>query len=454
MTIKAGCALFLAASLLVLDGCGPDRVAGGSIETTNGIEARVVLPSGQPASSIKVYLLDEQNWLTKIQSGESLVLDSAETDSIGHFEFKKRMDTTHTASLYANVETYGCLIHNVSRHLVQADYKGKIGLTRKVSYEGLVGDKNFGAKRIYLSGSPFAADVDSNGHFTVEDAAQEQYAVVVSRKLPDQPEQFILVSQINLNEWTQSKPDTILPDTTKSFLLESFENKDGNQNLLTPALGGGSTTGLWEANDDQFLGGNSKLLQPANDGISNFGKAIKDGGGGTGLTDRSHSLQVLYTTGTHPAQDETIPWVRLANNIGGQSIHYNFSAMDSLTFFAKGSGKLIVELLQQNPPPNEVSLSLAATLTLDLGAAPDSNWHAYSINPDSMSVIAAWFPSDPKAYKAAFEDAHLPAYTEVPKTWKEMGGMITQIRFKGTGGTEFWLDEIRVHGMVAGDLAK
>jgi hypothetical protein len=35
-----------------------------------------------------------------------------------------------------------------------------------------------------------------------------------------------------------------------------------------------------------------------------------------------------------------------------------------------------------------------------------------------------------------------------------MGGKAQAIRFLGTGGTEFWLDHVRIHGVDLGDLVK
>jgi hypothetical protein len=438
-----GLALALTAGL---QGCGQDRMAGGTIETTNGISARITLPTGHPAAAIKVYLLDEQDWLSKIKSGESLVLDSAETDSAGRFRLGRKPDTARTAGLYADVEGYGVFIHDATQRRLDSEFKGEIGLTRKLDFMGVVEGTGFGARRIFLSGSPFAADVDASGNFRFQGVPAAAYSLVIRRQRPAQPEEYILIARVELDEKSRGSSVIIVPDTVPSLLLEDFEDKD-NQNLLAGTWG--LRGGLWEATDDGYLGGSTLLTQPVNDGNSNFGNAIQDGGLDT-AGDAGHSLEVRYAAGTRPGAGEAFSWASLAINIGQQSMHYNLSGMDSLSFWSRGDGKVVVELLQQNPYPHDVSLSVVASFPIEL----DSAWREYRIRPSDLRINVGWFPADPASYRDALEQARLPAYTGPPSTWTGMGGMVTQIRFKGTAGSVFWLDQIRLHGVNVGDLVK
>jgi hypothetical protein len=449
--MKARLALAALAALCISPfyGCGseqPMQVSdGGTVETTNGIMARVVLPTGRPAAAIKVFLLDEQDWLVKMQTGESLVLDSAETDSAGDFwldsagRYTDTIDAKRAMSLVADVEDYAVLIHDVSKRLVRNEYNSLIGLRKKVSYEGTVKESTTVAKQILLAGSPYTATVDSGtGKFVIKDVPQEQYTVVVKRQRRDSSIEYVVSDKVKLDEWTEGQPVTITPDTTKSFLLDDFEDSD-NRNLLV--LGGG----WWTALND-YPGGNSVLLQPANAAPENWKTAIRAGRGNA-----TRTLQVLYALGNRaPSLYDNEPHVLLENSIGGQNVHYNFSGMDSLTFWSGGTGRLQVDLVQENPIEGGVDLTVVATTTVELA----NTWERYAIKPSDLSVRVDVFPENPAAHKADFARARLPAYDEKPTTWKEMGGMITQIRFKGKGGNEFWLDDIRVHGITAGDLVK
>jgi hypothetical protein len=423
-----------------------DRVAdGGTIETTNGIAAQVRLPSGRPAANIKVFLLDEQDWLVKMQTGESLVLDSAETDSAGKFWLDKdgnytdTIDAKRAMSLVADVEDYAVLIHDVSKRRVRNEFNDIIGLRKKVSYEGTVKESTTVAQQILLAGSPYTANVDgATGKFIIKDVPQEQYTVVIKRQRRDQSVEYVVGDKVKLDEWTEGQPVTIAPDTSKSFLIDDFEDSD-NRNMLV--LGGG----WWTALND-YPGGNSVILQPANAAPENWKTAIRAGRGNA-----TRTLQVLYTLGDRaPSLFDNEPHVLLENSIGGQNVHYNFSGMDSITFWSGGTGRLQVELVQENPIESGVELTVVATTTFELTNA----WQPYTIKPSDLSVRVDVFPENPAARKAEFAKARLPEYTQKPATWKDMGGMITQLRFKGKGGNEFWLDDIRVHGITAGDLVK
>jgi hypothetical protein len=191
------------------------------------------------------------------------------------------------------------------------------------------------------------------------------------------------------------------------------------------------------------LNGNARLLQPANAAISNWKSAITDGG-----PDHSKSLQVLYKMGTKIGVGQTYSFVNIEMHLGSQAAHYNLSNMDSLSFYAGGSGKLIIELIQQNP--TGVALQVVASKTISL----DANWQPFSIKPSDLNISVGWFPVDISLYKTELKEARLPIYTKAPATWTEMGGMVTIVNFKGTGGTEFWLDQIRLHGVNLGDLVK
>src|SRR5688572_5486210 len=99
----------IAISALCLWSCifeGPTKVAdGGTIETTNGF---VFMPDGRPAARIKVFLLDENAWLSNTKDGKTVTYDSAETDTSGFFQIDR--DTISKVSLMANAEGHGILI--------------------------------------------------------------------------------------------------------------------------------------------------------------------------------------------------------------------------------------------------------------------------------------------------------------------------------------------------------
>lgn len=428
-------------SAVLLPGClfqSDDRVAGGTIETTNGISARVTLPNGSAASNVKVYLLDEQEWLTKVKAGASVYLDSAVTDGNGDFKIKK--DTSVHASLVANADDFGILIRHVTPEVIKDGYHGIIGLRRHKSYSGVVVDSNAVPDQVLLAGTPYSSAVDSDGTFSFPALPPESYPVVVRRKLPDDSTEYTVAGDVDLSKDSVAA-DTLVPDTSKILVLEDFDDGD-NRTKLGPILG----DGYWIAYSDSFLGGNSQLFQPVNAAPQNFEPAIHDGGG-------SHptALQILYKSGDTAGEDQPFSYVFLEANLGGSSYgaykHYNLSAMDTLSFFAKGNGKAVVELVQ-----NQIGIPLFVTASAEVNLT--EAWQEFKITPDQLKITVSQFPFNPADFKQALLDSHLPAYTAKPVSWGETGGMVRTIRFLGTGGSEFWLDLIRLHGTVLNDLVK
>jgi hypothetical protein len=418
-----------------------DRRAGGTIETTNGVvAARVVLPNGSAASNVKVYLLDEKEWLTKVKSGASIYLDSAETDGEGGFKIKK--DTAIHASLVANVQDYGILIRNVTPEMIKTDYAGIIGLRRHKAYRGVVVDSNAVPNQVLLAGTPYVSTVDSaTGEFSFQDLPPESYPVVVRRQLPDDSYEYAVAGDVDLSTNDSIPADTLVPDTSKILVLDDFDDSD-NRTKLGPILG----DGYWIAYDDSILGGNSRLYQPVNAAPQNFEAAVQDGGG-----THKTALQVLYKTGDTAGVEKPYSYVFVEVNLGGSSggllKHYNLGALDTLSFFAKGNGKVVMELVQNQ---YGIPLFVTASFTVNLTEA----WQEFKITPDQLVISVSNFPANPSDFSQALQDSHLPLYTSKPQTWAETGGMFRTIRFLGTGGSEFWLDLIRLHGITLGDLVK
>jgi hypothetical protein len=434
--------LTLAAFGAVLCGClfsaKEERCAGGTIETTNGckvavvITARVMLPNGTPASGLPVYLLDEKDWLAKIRDGASIALDSVRTDTAGKFKFVV-FDTTRSMGLLVNTETHGALIRSVRQVILDSLYGGDIGLQPLVTYEGVVETPPPGQLKVLLAGTPYSGDVDTAGIFRVPNVPPEKYSVIVSIAKPDLTVEVAVAKDVQIDATTP--PDTLFPDTSKVLMLEDFEDLD-NRSKVGPLFGGG----WWDMLSDEYLGGNSRLIQPVNPAPANFSAAIRDGGG-----ERTRSLQVRYQPGTRPGVGRTFSYVFAGLNIG--SSVYNLSQVQRLTFFARGSGDLVVEFVQQ-PPGTDVHVVASARMALD------SAWQEFTLAPADLGVEVFQFPENPASRHADFLAAKLPLYVQPPTTWQEMGGKAQAIRFLGTGGTEFWLDHVRIHGVDLGDLVK
>lgn len=436
----------LALAALAAGGClftdpqdNPGPIAGGTIETTNGL----VVIGGRPAARVKVFLLDEENWLANVKDGKGVALDSAETDSLGAFTVKR--DTGSKVSFMCNAEGHGVLLRHFTKDMFQKQYYGKVSLIKHVTYKGRVGVGSTGATEILLPGTPFSAPVNENGEFTISNVPPEKYPVVIKRKGPEQVEEFVIAGEVDLTKPQKPDsvpPDTLRPDTSKSVLLEDFKDGD-NRSLLGPLLG----DGYWDAYSDAHLGGNAVLTQPVNAAPQNFMTAIKDGG----EAGRENSLEVAYVAGDRGNDWKPYSFVHLDVNLGpgvdGVLPHYNLSKMDTLSFWAKGSGRLTVEFIQNQ-------LGIPLWVTAGGSVQLTDQWQLFKIAAADMEVSTLKFPANPAQYRTQLTQSGLPAYTQKPAGYAETGGKFRTVTFLGNGGSTFWIDDIRFQGLVLDDLLK
>lgn len=431
-------ALLAAGCVFTTDpGSGPTQVAGGTIETTNG----VIMSGTRPAARIKVFLVDERSWLSNVKDGKPVLVDSFETDDTGHVVIKR--DTAAKVSLMANAEGHGVLIRGYNATVMAKDYRGVITMKAHASYRGQVGAGETGARRIYLAGTPFSAPIDDKGAFEIPGVPPERYQVVIKRVGPSLEEEFVPAGEVDLTkpDTGGAKPDTLKPDTSKSVLFEDFE--DGDSETKLGQLEG---TSYWDVNSDAHLDGNARLLTPPTATPTHIMDAIQD----AGAAGRGQAIEVVYQMGSKPNYWKPFSMVHLFASIGPngkQYGHYNLSKMDTLSFWAKGDGRLVVGFIQGIIG---VHLEVLADATVTL----TDQWQHFKIASKDLQITTVKFPATPAQSAAELEAAGLPAYTKKPETFAETGGKFRGVEIMGTGGTTFWIDDIRFQGMALDDLVK
>lgn len=439
-TLRQAVPASLALAALLALGCvftdpDPGPIAGTTIETTNGI---VSMADGRPAARVKVFLIDEKSWLSNVKEEKPVALDSFETDDKGVFEVKR--DTSDQVSFLCNAEGDGILIRSFTKESFEKTYRGKVRMQKHAAYRGRVEDGQPQVRRIYLVGTPYSAPIDPSGEFNLANVPREVYPVVIKRVSPELVEEFVSAGSVDLTKPDSVPQDTLKPDTSKSVLLDDFEDSD-NKSLLGKLL----TGGFWDAYSDEHLGGNAVLVSPANTAPGNYVNAIKNGG----APGRERAMEIVYRAGDRGNDWKTYSFVHLDVNIGasgnGTIAHYNLAKMDTLMFWAKGSGTLAVDLIQ-----NQIGIPLwvtaGGTVTLT------DQWQHFKIAAADMTVEARIFPATPSQFRAQLIESGLPPYAQKPATYAETGGKFRNIAFMGTGGTTFWLDDIRFHGPALDDL--
>jgi hypothetical protein len=69
-------------------------------------------------------------------------------------------------------------------------------------------------------------------------------------------------------------------------------------------------------------------------------------------------------------------------------------------------------------------------------------------------VITDWFPSLASGLQDTLAHLGLPRYTAPPTQWSQMCVAINAIHFVCSGGTDCWLDDVRIHGIRLNDLVR
>jgi hypothetical protein len=393
-------------------------MAGGTIETTNGLTATAYLPDGSGAAGARIYRVESETWLAKVRDGESVIVDSATADADGSFEFRP---WPARSGLWIRSGSQAAFFPELNQAKVDSEFQRRLELGPETEYRGRI-EMPGGARRILLASTPFAGDVDAAGNFVLQSVPASKYFALVELDSGGVL-RYAGAGNVSVHP-SQPAADTLILEPPSRLLLEDFEDLD-NRGRLGPVLGGG----WWEAYDDRFTGGNSLLLSPVDAGPAAFGGAILDGG-----TGHARALRMRFLLGGS-GSERGYPFAYAALHLGSK--HYDLRTLDSLVFWARGNGRLRVELVQEIP-----GLHLVAFWSVDL----DTLGGNVALGAADLTVEVLRFPANPGDLQSAFLAAGLPAYTQAPATFAEMGFRMRAVRFLAVGGDEFWIDDIHLLG--------
>lgn len=154
---------------------------GGATETTNGI---IYTANGVPAPGAIIRIIDNKNWIEKKENGQSVVLDSFTTDSVGHFSvtidksisynlqvdlFKKHDDSSGEA----------ILINNFS-YLAKKDSLNLITLKKDASINGSIENDNDQSVSIDFYGTTYSSKILPNNHFEIPHIAPGVHEIYIN----------------------------------------------------------------------------------------------------------------------------------------------------------------------------------------------------------------------------------------------------------------------------------
>ena len=273
---------------------------------------------------------------------------------------------------------------------------GRLSMPAVARFRGKLAAPPVGPTRIWLEGTPYSAAVDSLGRFDFATLPSGTYRMFSERAAGDSLARVDLgVLILNPGDslappaTDTTRPDTLVPplDTVPvvpmdTVLIENFD--DGGE---YSSYGRTHGDGLWTASAEGGM-----PMYPATGGFDEF-TTITNGGAGK-------SLAVAYT----PVQASQKAIVEI--NMGSKDM--DGPVPDSVVFWAKGRGKLVVD-----------ALLWAAPTTVSTGARTGSF---------TVTLTAAW-----KEYR----------FPVIADTLSRRTGYL---RFTGSSGESYFLDEIIYKG--------
>lgn len=392
---------------MVLIGCGDGRkLAGATSETTNGdIKASVTLSDGTPAARVRVLVVDDSLWLTKVIDGRSVILDSAVTDDSGRFALT--LPVGKRCNLQIDVGGEGLFLRGLnaladtSKSAPRRDFR----LTPFGALSGTVRSVSGMPEALRLAGTAYATPVSGDGLYAFAGVAAGSFPVVAAVYHSEvlRPAMARTVEVISgdtaLNQDFQVGVDRILVD--------DFE-QGWKQTALGRLIGGG----FWFTNSDVISGGNSSSeVTVVSDTAAYIGS----------------SVHVQHNLG----RTLTYPFATLAFPLGPRGKPYDLTGLQAISFWAKGEGSIMVRFSS-----NAVFRLYADSVHFAYTYALTPEWSLVTVPVDSLRVP----DNAPAALKAW--------------SWTRAAKEVTTIDFKASrpsslpGDTvRFYLDEVYLEGM-------
>jgi hypothetical protein len=398
----------------LLTSCSIETLSGGNGTGTDAGEAKIVgqvtLPDNKTGNNVKV-TLRQQDYLP--QSLNTSQQRTTVTGSNGSFAMNRIKNGYYLIELWNDDSL--CAIR---RFFIPDDTGtidlGDVPLDTQTQFYGKVltdGVPASGALLLVM-GTDKVLTIAEDGSFSLPLPAAGDQVFRVNIEKNTITSDF-LFSSSNVG-------DTIVVQRTPQTIFEDFNRKDSCNNLHN-LLGGG----WWFAYKDSGIGGNSQVVPTSELGLVAAMDTTPNAYSGG-------SLHVLFQIDSVFSS----PYALIGADISGSKDSpltgrsaFDMSNMTALTFMAKGSGTIYLQLTCMNPvdPRDFYLFELPVTLT--------SSWQHYSITPEEI----------PNAKSMV---------TSTECTWTVGSSTVNNITFLAKKSADFWVDDIIVEGMNPTDFVK
>jgi hypothetical protein len=211
-------------ALLLLVGCGDHQMGGGGIEIPNGLTMTVTAPGARPVAGVRVRLVARDSWVPRVVSGQTVVLDSAVSDSFGRVSFR---DVPVRDGYWLDAVS-----GSVGAHL-QGDASGErsMELQPLSRLEGVVDSGTGAGMAVRLSGSDRIAYTDAQGLFVFDSLPQGSWSIVGGKdrtRLGTLSTLDLGVSPILLHSVSTETDTLLLDDFSDGNSMWSLQNLFGS----------------------------------------------------------------------------------------------------------------------------------------------------------------------------------------------------------------------------------
>lgn len=365
-------------------------IAGGTGSEAGEVIGHAVLSSGQPVINGRIIVYQESDSVFSFPTP----VDTLFTNSEGYFSFKQNEGSY---AIEIRSDAFAAFRKEIQIIAKQQDSLGVIILDSAVTISGTVQSAGELPVSMWAIGTPYSAAVAGTGAFTFQSVPQGNFTLV-AKYFDGSYYYYSLGLSVLFSPDLGGKLDTITTDLNE-IVLDNFDDGDKYSNFKD-ILGGSN----WHCNTD----GQSQIF-PTTESFADSLVTVQ--------AYKGKSLHVRYIL------DYSVnpPWTQVISRIGdGDS--YDFSLLDTISFWAKGDGEIKVDVGQFVEPNSFKSVHTALTVS--------NTWTLYKVVP-----------------------ADFPNSTNI-SGWNELKAIVNRVSFNGVAGTEFWLDDIRMIGLTFDDLLK
>lgn len=388
-SILTGAALL---AMVFLASCSQEKNAG--VETTNGITVSVQLDDGRPARGARYFLVAQAQWQERVSQNQNPVLDSGLTDENGQVYFD------------SVPQGLGLEVFSASQagHLVLRDSAATETNLALAPASRLSGTYDGSAQVIYLAGTSLSAPVQADGSFSFPSVPPGTYGVMVQGSSG-----LTLDYVAALPSGSHKQIESVAPSAT-ILLLEDFNDGD-RLHRFAEAMGG--PVWFWTADSA------SSIVELPLNPEGNFRVALTDSSAHNGL-----SLHI------HANIEAGIPdrYANLGLNFLGTAYDanpwMNLCGMDSLTFWTKGTGTVILQFVTPL-----FHLDEAHPILYGAEILLTESWKKVTLSPNMILPMNGRVVADPAP------------------TWSEQCSQVRNLTMTFDSPTEFWLDDISFAGI-------